>query len=99
MNIITNTEYNKRIIEFIQNHGGLRMVTTSQLHDNKYQKEYTCEDGEQITEVNRKVCRTEEAEIMIGGVIPFTKSIQIEVFESEMWNTVDGKSVYTYQVY
>lgn len=93
MNILSNKDYSKAKLEFLHRHDGATNVNTSPMDESgKYCKIYTCEDGAQLTEVNRPVW--ERTEVVVKGV---TVDVSVKLFESEMWNTDDATSVFTYE--
>ncbi len=93
MNILTSREYNDRKSTFLCRHSGATDVDTSPMDEGgKYVKIYTCEDGAQLVEVNRP--KWEKATVTVKGV---TVEVEVKLFESEMWNTDDANSVFTYE--
>jgi hypothetical protein len=94
MNVLSFSDFENKKINFINHNGGLKNVITSNLEGTQYQKRYICENGEDLTEVNRKVLKRAKASIY--GLEIF---VDVELFESEQYNSKDGTSYYTYQNY
>ena len=92
---MTYLEYKKA---FIENHKKADWtVHTSPMDEyGQYVKNYLFTDGAVLTEVNRPVYETAEAEVEIKGIkIKLTQ--QIKLMETEAWNTDDAKSVKFYE--
>lgn len=61
-----------------------------------YVKTYIFTDGAQMTQVNRPVWETAEAEVEVKG-IKVKISEQIKLMETELWNTDNATSVKFYE--
>lgn len=94
MNVLNYNEFEAKKIDFINSNGGLLKVETGNLEGTQYSKKYYCNNGEFIHEINRKVYRRAVAKIYN---IEFP--VDVELFESEMFNSKNGTSYYTYQKY
>lgn len=94
---MTYSEYKRN---FIEKHKTADWTTeTSPMRkDGTYVKTYVFSDGAVMTEVNRPVWRTAEAEVEVEG-IKVTIKKDIKLFETEAWNTDNAKSVKFYELF
>ena len=91
----TYAEYKKA---FIQKHNKADWTvdTSAMRQDGTYVKTYIFTDGAVLTEVNRPVWETVEAEVEVKGV-KVTLKQDIKLFETEAWNTDNAMSVKFYE--
>lgn len=94
---MTYSEYKKN---FIEKHKKADWTTeTSPMRqDGTYVKTYVFSDGAVMTEVNRPVWRTAEAEVEVEG-IKVTIRKDVKLFETEAWNTDNATSVKFYELF
>lgn len=85
---------------FIQKHqkADWTVKTSPMRQDGTYVKTYIFSDGAVMTEVNRPVWRTAEAEVEVEG-IKVTIKQDIQLFETEAWNTDNATSQKWYEKY
>lgn len=92
---MTYLEYKKAFIE--KHKKADWAVHTSPMDEyGQYVKNYLFTDGAALTEVNRPIYETVEAEVEVKG-IKFTLRQQVKLMETEAWNTDDAKSVKFYE--
>ena len=91
MCILSYSDYEKKILDFVSSNGGLNYVATSDMRDNTYHKTWICNNGKALHETNRIVTKIATAEIY-GIKIP----VEVQLFESEQFNDVDATSYFHY---
>lgn len=94
MYILNFSDFEKKKIDFINANGGLEKVITSDLQDNTYYKDYICNNGKILHEINRKVYKRAKAKIY--GLDFY---VDVSLFESEQFNDVDSTSYFHYEKY
>ena len=92
MTTLTHPQYIDWIKDHLSTHGDWK-VSTSPLKDNTYYKNYICDDGYVMTEVNRAIYETHI--ITVHGIeIP----IDVHLWQCELFGS-DFESIYTYEEY
>ena len=96
----TATNYLDYKRAFIQAHSKAdwHVETSSMDKDGKYVKYYIFSDGAMLTEVNKPVWEKVEVEVEVKGVKVMVEQ-DIQLFETEAWNTDNAISVKFYEKY
>lgn len=91
MNILSNKDYENKKYEFLKSHDNWHVETSPMNSDGQYIKNYICDNGDIITEINRPKWETVTA--MVHG---FEMTIDVKVFEHEMFSN-KFQSMFTYE--
>ena len=92
---MTYLDYKRK---FIQRHSksDWTVDTSSMDSSGKYVKYYMFTDGAVLTEINRPVYETVEAEVEVRGIKVKIKQ-EVKLMETEAWNTDNTESIKFYE--
>lgn len=92
--IVNETTYK---LDFINKHDCDYQIITEDLDQyGTYRKTYIFDDGAEMYEVNDIVTESQEITFKVKG-IKFTKTVDVKLNRTELWNSDDAKSVFFYQ--
>ena len=94
MLIVTQAEYNEQKKAFFKKHPLVKVDTSSMDEYSSYHKEYICEKNAIWYEVMSPYHKTVEIEVNKCKV-----SVDIELFQTEFWDSDNSKSRYYYENY